>query len=226
MRIASSSIRKKRRRSLSSLPTNGRARAAAAFPRGRRRHRYLRQRALRIYVERQGNLEKTSACFREPSISNTAQRIASAIGRRIDKSSPMVDAGLLMVAALISYYRLWSSTGERFQSANFPGRRLPLRRWSGRRTVSRDRSISGDRHERAAKFVISGGTGQAKPRCSTRCPAISTLVSDHHHRRCVELYLQQPHVVQMETRPANVEGVGQVGQRELVRNALRIGRTE
>jgi len=139
-----------------------------------------------IYVERRGKLERTAARFRDAQhLVNIAQRIASAIGRRIDEASPMVDARL--------------ADGSRVNIVLPP-------------LVLNGGTIS-----------ISGGTGSGK---TTLLNAVSQYI-DRNERvitieDAVELRLQQPHVVQMEMRPPNIEGVGHVPQRELVRNALRM----
>lgn len=178
-----------------------------------------------IYVERQGILEKTSACFRDSQhVINVAQRIASAIGRRIDESSPMVDARL--------------ADGSRVNIVLPPlvlnGGTISIRKFS-RETITLETMIRQKNLSTGiAQFLeiatsarlnvlISGGTGSGK---TTLLNAMSRYIGLGERvitiEDAVELNLQQPHVVQMETRAANVEGVGQVGQRDLVRNALRM----
>jgi len=178
-----------------------------------------------IYVERNGKLEKTSARFRDgPHLANIAQRIATAVGRRIDEASPMVDARLANGSRVNIVLPPLVLNGGTISIRKFPASSLTLE------TMVRQENLS---HEMARvlqiaarsriNILISGGTGSGK---TTLLNAVSQYI-DRRERvitveDAVELRLQQPHVVQMETRPPNIEGVGQVGQRELVRNALRM----
>lgn len=178
-----------------------------------------------IYVERHGKLELTNLSFRSNAhVLHVAQRIASAIGRRIDESSPMLDARL--------------ADGSRVNVITPPlsirGPCISIRKFS-RSTMDFDKLIElGTVSEPLARaleicarcrlnIIISGGTGSGK---TTFLNALSKMIS--HEERivtiedAVELQLQQTHVVQLETRPPNIEGQGQITQRDLVRNALRM----
>jgi pilus assembly protein CpaF len=178
-----------------------------------------------VYIERGGRLEKTTVSFRDANhVFNVAQRIASSVGRRIDEANPMADARL--------------SDGSRVHIVLPPlvlnGGCISIRKFS-HETITLDAMIEQTNlSQAAAKFleiaakirlnlIISGGTGSGK---TTLLNAISEAISPSERiitiEDAVELRLQQPHVVQMETRTPNVEGVGFVGQRELVRNALRM----
>jgi pilus assembly protein CpaF len=178
-----------------------------------------------IYIERRGKLEKTTGRFRDVQhVVNVAQRIASAVGRRIDESSPMVDARL--------------ADGSRVHLALAPivlnGGTMSIRKFRKQGLTIDAMVRQGNLSEPMARFLeiathvranilISGGTGSGK---TTLLNAISRAIDTNQRivsiEDAVELRLQQPHVVQMETRAANIEGVGEIPQRELVRNALRM----
>ncbi len=178
-----------------------------------------------IYVERGGKLEKTNARFRDAQhLVNIAQRIASAIGRRIDEASPMVDARLADGSRVNIVLPPLVLNGGTISIRKFPKRNLTLDKMVRQQNLSRDMARLLQIAARARlNILISGGTGSGK---TTLLNAVSQYI-DRDERvitieDAVELRLQQPHVVQMETRPPNIEGVGHVPQRELVRNALRM----
>jgi pilus assembly protein CpaF len=178
-----------------------------------------------IYVERRGKLEKTKARFRDAQhIANTAQRIASAIGRRIDEASPMVDARLADGSRVNIVLPPLVLNGGTISIRKFPKQTMTLDRMVRQQNLSveiaRFLQIAASAR---LNLLISGGTGSGK---TTLLNAMSRYIDPGERiitiEDAVELSLQQPHVVQMETRPANVEGVGQIGQRDLARNALRM----
>jgi pilus assembly protein CpaF len=178
-----------------------------------------------IFVERHGKLEKTRIRFRDAAhLVNVAQRIASAVGRRIDEASPMVDARL--------------ADGSRVNIVLPPlvlnGGCISIRKFARRVITLDDMAENGNLSPSIARFLeiaararfnilVSGGTGSGK---TTLLNAISRMIDPFERiitiEDAVELRLQQPHIVQMETRAANIEGVGAIPQRELVRNALRM----
>ena len=178
-----------------------------------------------VYVERRGRLEKTAARFRDaPHLVNIAQRIATAIGRRIDEASPMVDARLVDGSRVNIVLPPLVLNGGTISIRKFPKRSLSLDAMVRQENLSHQmaRVLQVAARSRL-NILISGGTGSGK---TTLLNAVSQYI-DRDERvitieDAVELRLQQPHVVQMETRPPNVEGVGHVPQRELVRNALRM----
>ena len=178
-----------------------------------------------VFVERRGKLEKTSAQFRDAQhLLNIAQRIASAIGRRIDEASPMVDARLADGSRVNIVLPPLVLNGGTISIRKFPKRSLTLEAMMRLGTLSQDigRVLQIAARSRL-NILISGGTGSGK---TTLLNAISQYI-DRDERvitieDAVELRLQQPHVVQMETRPPNIEGVGHVPQRELLRNSLRM----
>ena len=178
-----------------------------------------------VYVERCGKLEKTAARFRDAQhLVNIAQRIASAIGRRIDEASPMVDARLADGSRVNIVLPPLVLNGGTISIRKFPKQGLTLHAMVQQQNLSREMAGLLQIAARSRlNIVISGGTGSGK---TTLLNAISQYI-DRDERvitieDAVELRLQQPHVVQMETRPPNVEGAGYIPQRELVRNALRM----
>lgn len=178
-----------------------------------------------VYVERAGLLEKTNVRFdSDKHLLKIIDRIVSRVGRRIDESSPMVDARL--------------SDGSRVNAIIPPlaldGPLLSIRRFGTRPLQMKDLIRNGSISEPMAELVhgmvkarlnilISGGTGSGK---TTFLNIMSGYIP--HNERIVtiedaaELQLQQPHVARLETRPANIEGNGAIGQRELVKNSLRM----
>jgi pilus assembly protein CpaF len=177
-----------------------------------------------IYVERDGRIERADSSFSdEGQLYQTIDRIVSQVNRRVDESSPMVDARL--------------PTGERVNVIIPPlalnGPTMTIRRFPRLFTIDelvRIRSMDRPTADllramvRARlNVVISGGTGAGK---TTLLNALSSAVPDGERIITVEdnaeLRLQQPHVVTLEARPANVEGKGEVTIRDLVRNSLRM----
>jgi pilus assembly protein CpaF len=178
-----------------------------------------------IFVERHGKLEKSGARFRDPQhLVNIAQRIATAIGRRVDEASPMVDARLADGSRVNIVLPPLVLNGGTISIRKFPKRSLTLDMMvqQGNLSLEIARVLQIAARSRL-NILISGGTGSGK---TTLLNAVSQQI-DRDERvitveDAVELRLQQPHIVQMETRPSNIEGIGQVAQRELVRNALRM----
>jgi pilus assembly protein CpaF len=178
-----------------------------------------------IYVERNGKLEKTAARFRDAQhLARIAQRIATAIGRRIDEASPMVDARLADGSRVNIVLPPLVLNGGSISIRKFPKQSLTLDMMVRQQNLSAEVARLLEIATRSRlNILISGGTGSGK---TTLLNAVSQHIDCNERvitvEDAVELRLQQPHVVQMETRPPNIEGVGQVAQRELVRNALRM----
>ncbi len=178
-----------------------------------------------VYVERRGKLEATTITFHDDAhLMNIIDRIVSAVGRRVDESSPMVDARL--------------ADGSRVNAIIPPlaldGPVLSIRRFAVERLGVADLLRVGTLTESVANtlraivlgrlnVVISGGTGAGKTTMlnvlSGFIPATDRIVTIEDS---AELQLQQPHIVRLETRPPNIEGKGEVPQRELLRNSLRM----
>jgi pilus assembly protein CpaF len=178
-----------------------------------------------VYVERHGKLVRTNARFRDSEhLVSIAQRIASAIGRRIDDSSPMVDARLADGSRVNIVLPPLVLNGGTISIRKFPKRGITLdamvRLDSLSPEIARLLRIAA---RSRLNILISGGTGSGK---TTLLNAVSRYIDADERiitiEDAAELRLQQPHVVQMETRPPNIEGVGHIPQRELVRNSLRM----
>jgi pilus assembly protein CpaF len=177
-----------------------------------------------VYVERAGRLERVPIAFAtEEQLYQTIDRIVSTVNRRVDESSPMVDARL--------------ATGERVNVIIPPlalsGPTLTIRRFPRPIPMPRMVELGAIDHATGgllaamvrARFniVISGGTGSGK---TTMLNALSGYIPDHERiitiEDAAELRLDQTHVVSLEARPANVEGRGHITIRDLVRNSLRM----
>jgi pilus assembly protein CpaF len=178
-----------------------------------------------IYIERNGVLEQVDATFKDDAhLMRIIERIVSSVGRRIDESSPMVDARLL--------------DGSRVNAIIPPlaidGPVLSIRRFRTGRLGANDLVERDSLTEPMLQFlkvavacrqniVVSGGTGAGK---TTLLNVLSGFISDRERivtiEDAAELMLRQRHVVRLETRPANIEGKGAIRQRQLVVNALRM----
>jgi pilus assembly protein CpaF len=179
----------------------------------------------KVFVERYGVLEPSPVRFKdERHLIRIIQKIVSAVGRRIDESSPMVDARL--------------ADGSRVNAVVPPlaidGSLLSIRKFA-RVPIGMDRLIEiGSIPKQVAEVLkavvasrrnvlISGGTGSGK---TTLLNAMSAFIDNRERivtiEDSAELQLQQEHVVRLETRPPNIEGKGEITQRELVKNALRM----
>lgn len=178
-----------------------------------------------IFVERHGKLEQTRLRFSsDRHLLTIIDRIVSGVGRRVDESSPMVDARL--------------KDGSRVNAVIPPlaidGPMLSIRRFSVDKLTVENLVELGAMPEEVSRLLeaavrsrlnvlVSGGTGSGK---TTMLNVLSSFIP--HSERIVtiedsaELQLQQPHVVRLETRPPNIEGRGEVSQRDLVRNSLRM----
>lgn len=178
-----------------------------------------------VYVERRGKLELTPIQFRHNAhVLHVAQRIASSIGRRVDESSPMLDARLADGSRVNVIVPPLSLKGPCISIRKFSKNIMSFSSFTKLGTLSPE---MGRALEIAARcrlnIIISGGTGSGK---TTLLNALSSTINPTERivtiEDAAELQLQQPHVVQLETRPSNIEGQGQVSQRDLVRNALRM----
>lgn len=178
-----------------------------------------------IYIERKGRLQKTDVRFRNTEhLMHIIDRIVTAVGRRVDESSPMVDARLADGSRVNVIIPPLSLTGPCVTIRKFSKDVLPV-----------DKMIEfGSFDQRMAEFledcvkgrlniVVSGGTGSGKTTLlnvlSSYVPATERIVTLEDS---AELQLKQDHVVTLETRPPNIEGEGEVTMRDLVRNALRM----
>ncbi len=178
-----------------------------------------------VYVERQGKLERVAVRFRDNDhVTSVAQKIAARVGRRVDESSPMVDCRLPDGSRVNIILPPLSIHGPCISIRKFPSRRYDIAGMIENGTMT---PAIGRLLEIAARcrlnMLVSGGTGSGK---TTMLNAMSQFI-DHGERivtieDAAELQLQQPHVITLETRPPSLEGTGQVTQRDLVWNALRM----
>jgi pilus assembly protein CpaF len=178
-----------------------------------------------VYVERQGKLERTAVRFKDHAhILRIIDRIVSRVGRRIDESSPMVDARLMDGSRVNAIVPPLAIDGPALSI-----RRFPVDRMRGEdliRIGSVNQPITTVLHavvQGRLNVMISGGTGTGKTTMlnilSGFIPAQERIITIEDS---AELQLQQPHVLRLETRPPNIEGRGEVTQRDLVRNSLRM----
>ena len=179
----------------------------------------------RVFVERRGQIVELPMRFRDVQhVARIAQRIASSIGRRIDESSPMVDARLADGSRVNIIFPPLALDGPCLSIRKFARDVIDFERLVKFRSLSRPLARV---LEIAASIrlnvIISGGTGSGK---TTLLNAMSRLIGSTERivtvEDAAELQLQQRHVVRLETRPPNLEGRGEVTQRDLVRNALRM----
>jgi pilus assembly protein CpaF len=178
-----------------------------------------------VYVERRGQLERVPIRFKdEAHLLRIVNKIVSAVGRRVDESQPMVDARLQDGSRVNAVIRPLAVDGPLISIRKFSKQPFSLERLIeiGSLRPQMAELLAGAVKARVS-VLVSGGTGSGK---TTMLNALSNHIS--HKERLVtiedaaELQLQQPHVGRLETRPANIEGKGEIRQRELVRNALRM----
>lgn len=178
-----------------------------------------------IYVERHGKLELTKYRFRNDAhVLHVAQRIASSIGRRVDGSSPMLDARLADGSRVNVIISPLSLKGTCVSIRKFSRSVVEFSQFTKLGTVSPELARALEIAARCRlNIIISGGTGSGK---TTVLNALSGMIDPGERiitiEDAVELQLQQPHVIQLETRPPNIEGHGAVTQRDLMRNCLRM----
>jgi pilus assembly protein CpaF len=178
-----------------------------------------------VYVERQGMLEPTGVRFKDEShLLRIVNKIVSAVGRRVDESHPMCDARLLDGSRVNVAVRPVAIDGPLMSIRKFSKKPFNLNKLID---VGALRPQMGELLAAAVKarvtLIISGGTGSGK---TTMLNALSAFISEKERLLTIEdaaeLQLQQPHVGRMETRPPNIEGKGEIRQRDLVKNALRM----
>lgn len=178
-----------------------------------------------IFVERFGKLELTPITFiDEEHVFNTAQRIAARVGRRIDEANPMVDARLQDGSRVNVITHPLALGGTTISIRKFSRRKLSLEAMAEGGSISTEMvELLRRAMEARLNIIVSGGTGAGK---TTLLNALSFKISPADRiitiEDAAELQLQQTHVVRLETRPESVEGGGQVTQRDLMRNALRM----
>ncbi|WP_287994473.1 CpaF family protein [Acidiphilium sp.] len=179
----------------------------------------------RVFAEKRGKLQQLPVRFRDSAhLANICQRIAASVGRRVDESSPMVDARLKDGSRVNIVLPPLAIDGPCLSIRKFAKKPISFARLIeyGSLTPSIARIL-----EIAARcrlnVVISGGAGSGK---TTMMNAMSSFIDPAERivtvEDAAELQLQQPHIVRLETRPLNLEGKGEINQRDLLRNALRM----
>ena len=178
-----------------------------------------------VYVERQGVLEPTGVRFKdEAHLLRIVNKIVSAVGRRVDEAHPMCDARLLDGSRVNVAVRPVAVDGPLMSIRKFSQRPFDLQKLV---EIGALRPQMAELLAAAVKarvtLIISGGTGSGK---TTILNALSAFISEKERLLTIEdaaeLQLQQPHVGRMETRPPSIEGKGEIRQRDLVKNALRM----
>ncbi|MFC0173482.1 CpaF family protein [Vibrio comitans] len=178
-----------------------------------------------VYVERFGKLQKTPHTFLdEKHLRNIIDRIVSQVGRRIDEASPMVDARLKDGSRVNAIIQPLAIDGASVSIRRFAVDRLNMENMLEFNSLSPqmakliEAAVKGE-----LNILISGGTGSGKTTTlnifSSFIPSDKRIVTIEDS---AELQLQQPHIIRLETRPANLEGKGEISQRDLVKNSLRM----
>jgi pilus assembly protein CpaF len=178
-----------------------------------------------VYVERNGKLEETDVVFlNDAHLMRIIERIVSSVGRRIDESSPMVDARLQDGSRVNAIIPPLALDGPAMSIRRFRTDRMGAQDLVERESLTQP-MLDFLRAAVAARLniIISGGTGAGK---TTLLNALSSFISDRERivtiEDAAELALRQRHIVRLETRPPNIEGQGGIRQRQLVINALRM----
>lgn len=178
-----------------------------------------------VYIERAGKLQKTAVKFKdEEHLMHVIDRIVTAVGRRVDESSPLCDARLLDGSRVNIVIPPLALSGATVTIRKFSKDKLTVDKLIEFGSMSRNMAkfIEGCVQGRM-NIVVSGGTGSGKTTLlnalSSFIPATERIVTIEDS---AELQLRQDHVVTLETRPANIEGEGQISMRDLVKNALRM----
>ncbi len=177
------------------------------------------------FVERRGKLQQVHIPFKdEAHLLRIINKIVAAVGRRVDESQPMVDARMLDGSRFNAAIRPVGVDGPLVSIRKFSKNKLGLHKLVefGAITQNMAEVLAAAVHARKTT-IISGGTGTGK---TTMLNALSAFIPEDERlitiEDAAELQLQQPHVARMETRPANIEGHGELKQRDLVKNALRM----
>jgi len=178
-----------------------------------------------IYVERRGKMEKTAVTFRDNAhLLQIIDRIVSKVGRRVDEISPMVDARLSDGSRVNAIIPPLALDGSAVSIRRFGSNPLKLEDLLNFKAFTPEMVMLLEGAIKARlNMIISGGTGSGK---TTLLNTLSSFISNTDRiitiEDAAELQLQQEHVVRLETRPANIEGKGQITATDLVRNALRM----
>ncbi len=178
-----------------------------------------------VYIERGGKLELSDIQFRDNEhVMNIATRIVTNVGRRIDETTPLMDARLNDGSRVNIIIPPLAIDGATISIRKFAKKSITLDVMARQQNLSVPMATVLKIASRAAlNILISGGTGSGK---TTLLNALSAMIDTGERvvtiEDAAELQLQQPHVVRLETRPANLEGQGEINMRDLVKNALRM----
>jgi pilus assembly protein CpaF len=178
-----------------------------------------------VYVERFGRLELTNTVFKDDlHLLNIIDRIVSQIGRRVDESSPMVDARLLDGSRVNAIIPPLAIDGPILSIRKFGVNKIAIDQLMQLETLTKPiADLLRAAVRSRLNILVSGGTGSGK---TTLLNILSSFIPANERiltiEDAAELQLRQTHVVRLETRPANIEGKGMINQRELVKNALRM----
>src|ERR1700691_2645823 len=181
--------------------------------------------AKHVYVERRGKLELTGVAFRDNAhVMSIATRIVTQVGRRIDESTPLVDARLQDGSRVNIITPPLALDGPTISIRKFSKKGITLDVLSRTKNISTAMATVLKIAARSRlNILISGGTGSGK---TTLLNAMSQMIEEGDRivtiEDAAELQLQQPHVVRLETRPANLEGKGEIAIRDLLKNSLRM----
>ncbi|MGK7862849.1 CpaF family protein [Falsiroseomonas sp. E2-1-a4] len=178
-----------------------------------------------VFIERRGKLVRADVRFRNAQqVANIAQKMAATVGRRVDESSPLVDCRLLDGSRVNVVFPPLAIDGCSISIRKFSKKKIDLQAMADGGSMSHSVARVLEIAARCRlNVVVSGGTGSGK---TTMMNAMSRFI-DHGERivtieDAAELQLQQPHIVRLETRPPNLEGKGEINQRDLMKNALRM----
>jgi pilus assembly protein CpaF len=177
-----------------------------------------------VYVERWAACEPVPCRFKdEAHLLRIVNKIVSAVGRRVDESQPLCDARLLDGSRVNVAVRPIAVDGPLVSIRKFSKKPFDLTSWSRSAPSPQMAELLAAAVKARITTIISGGTGSGK---TTMLNALSAFISEKERlitiEDAAELQLQQPHVARMETRPPNIEGKGEIRQRDLVKNALRM----
>jgi pilus assembly protein CpaF len=178
-----------------------------------------------VYVERHGKLVLSDVTFRDNAhVMNIAARIVTAVGRRCDEATPLADARLADGSRVNVIIPPIALDGASISIRKFAKQKITLEKMADQGNISHEMATVLKIASRCRlNTLISGGTGSGK---TTLLNALSRMIDPGERvltiEDAAELQLQQPHVVRLETRPPSLEGSGEITQRDLVRNALRM----
>lgn len=178
-----------------------------------------------VYAERHGRIERTDLVFDDTEhLMNVIDKIIAPIGRRVDESSPMVDARLPDGSRVNIVVPPVALSGPTVTIRRFRAKVFGFQELVGDETIpSQAAQYLADAVTGRSNIIVTGGTGSGK---TTLLNAISSLIPENERivtiEDAAELKFTQPHVVRLESRPANVEGAGRIAIRDLVINALRM----